>query len=49
MAKKVIATLKKEGGKKYVKMIKMVKNHKDAYEFKEEIVMVEGTIAEAKK
>lgn len=40
MAKKVVATLKKDGsGKDYVKVIKMVKSSKTgAYEFKEEIM-----------
>lgn len=40
MAKKVVATLKKEGGIKYAKVIKAVKNEKTgAYSFKEEIVV----------
>jgi hypothetical protein len=40
MAKKVVATLKKEGGIKYAKVIKAVKNPvTGAYSFKEEIVM----------
>lgn len=39
MAKKVVATLKKEGGVKYTKVIKTVKSPKTgAYTFKEEIV-----------
>ncbi|MEN7550186.1 DUF4295 domain-containing protein [Rapidithrix thailandica] len=39
MAKKVVATLKKEGGLKIAKVIKAVKNPKTgAYTFKEEIV-----------
>lgn len=39
MAKKVIASLKKEGGRQYTKCIKMVKSDKTgAYVFKEEIV-----------
>ena len=40
MAKKVVATLKKEGaGNEYVKAIKVVKSAKSgAYTFKEEIV-----------
>lgn len=40
MAKKVVATLKKEGSSRdYVKVIKMVKSAKSgAYEFKEEIM-----------
>jgi Domain of unknown function (DUF4295) len=40
MAKKVVATLKKEGGIKYTKVIKAVKSPKTgAYTFKEEIVL----------
>jgi hypothetical protein len=40
MAKKVVATLKKEGGVKYAKVIKAVKNPTTgAYTFKEEIVI----------
>jgi hypothetical protein len=40
MAKKVVATLKKEGGVKYAKIIKAVKNPKTgAYTFKEEIIL----------
>ena len=39
MAKKVVATLKKEGGQKFAKVIKAVKSEKTgAYTFKEEIV-----------
>lgn len=39
MAKKVIASLKKEGGRQYTKCIKMVKSEKTgAYSFKTEIV-----------
>jgi hypothetical protein len=39
MAKKVVATLKKEGGNEYVKVIKAVKSAKSvSYTFKEEIV-----------
>ena len=39
MAKKVVATLKKEGGIKYAKVIKAVKSPKTgAYTFKEEMV-----------
>jgi hypothetical protein len=42
MAKKVVATLKKEGGAKYAKVIKAVKSPKTgAYTFKEEIVLEE--------
>jgi len=40
MAKKVVATLKKEGGVKYAKVIKSVKSPKTgAYTFKEEMVI----------
>lgn len=39
MAKKVIASLKKEGGRQFTKCIKMVKSDKTgAYSFKTEIV-----------
>lgn len=39
MAKKVVATLKKEGeGKDYVKVFKAIKSKNGAYSFKEEIV-----------
>ncbi|PWJ44797.1 DUF4295 domain-containing protein [Sediminitomix flava] len=39
MAKKVVATLKKEGGVKFAKVIKAVRSPKTgAYSFKEEIV-----------
>lgn len=39
MAKKVVATLKKEGGKTYSKVIRAVKSEKTgAYTFKEEMV-----------
>lgn len=39
MAKKVVATLKKEGGVKYAKVIRSMKSPKTgAYTFKEEIV-----------
>jgi hypothetical protein len=42
MAKKVVATLKKEGGVKFVKVIKAVKSPKTgAYTFKEEIMSEE--------
>lgn len=44
MAKKVVATLKKEGGIKFAKVIKAVKSPKTgAYTFKEE-VMPEGEV-----
>ena len=40
MAKKVVATLKKEGAVKYAKIIKAVKNPTTgAYTFREEIVL----------
>lgn len=39
MAKKVVATLKKEGGQKFAKIVKAVRNPKTgAYTFKQEIV-----------
>ncbi len=39
MAKKVVATLKKQGGVEYVKVIKAIKSPKSgAYSFREEIV-----------
>ncbi|MFM8596477.1 MAG: DUF4295 domain-containing protein [Flavobacteriales bacterium] len=39
MAKKVVASLQKGGGKEHTKVIKMVKSEKTgAYTFKEEIV-----------
>jgi hypothetical protein len=42
MAKKVVATLKKEGGKAYTKVIKAVRSPKTgAYTFREEIVLNE--------
>jgi hypothetical protein len=42
MAKKVVATLKKEGGVKYAKVIKAVKSPQTgAYTFKEEIVLLD--------
>lgn len=49
MAKKVVATLKKEGGKTFAKVIKAVKSEKTgAYTFREEMVpvdMVKDTLA----
>jgi len=49
MAKKVVATLKKEGGQKWAKVIRAVKSEKTgAYTFKEEIVP-EETVAEVLK
>lgn len=42
MAKKVVASLQKGGGKNHTKVIKMVKSPKTgAYAFKEEIVLNE--------
>jgi hypothetical protein len=42
MAKKVVATLKKAGGKDFAKVIRAVKSEKTgAYSFKEEIVSSE--------
>jgi hypothetical protein len=42
MAKKVVATLKKEGGEKFAKVIKAVKSPETgAYSFKEEIVKLD--------
>jgi len=39
MAKKVVASLQKGGGKEHTKVVKMVKSEKSgAYSFKEEIV-----------
>lgn len=50
MAKKVVATLKKQGGVKYAKVIKAVKSPKTgAYTFKEEMVtedMVKSVLAD---
>jgi hypothetical protein len=43
MAKKVVATLKKEGeGKDYVKVFRAVKSKNGAYSFKEEIMTGEA-------
>lgn len=41
MAKKVVATLKKEGGEKFAKVIKAIKTETGAYSFKEEIVKLD--------
>jgi len=50
MAKKVVATLKQEGGVKYAKVIKAVRSPKTgAYTFKEEMVtedMVKQVLAD---
>lgn len=49
MAKKVVATLKKEGGVKYTKIIKTVRSEKTgAYTFKEEIVLADEALAALK-
>jgi hypothetical protein len=49
MAKKVVATLKKEGGKSFAKVIKAVRSPKTgAYTFKEEMVPVDGIQAALK-
>ncbi|MBB6004164.1 DUF4295 domain-containing protein [Arcicella rosea] len=49
MAKKVVATLKKEGGVKYAKIVKAVKNPATgAYTFKEEIVLQDDVAAALK-
>ncbi|GAB2782852.1 hypothetical protein GCM10027275_28350 [Rhabdobacter roseus] len=43
MAKKVVATLKKEGGKSFAKVIRAVKSPKTgAYTFKEEMVPMDA-------
>jgi hypothetical protein len=39
MAKKVVATLQKGGGKQHTKVVKMVKSEKGTYQFKEEVVL----------
>lgn len=41
MAKKVVATLKKEGGEKFAKVIKAIKSEAGSYTFKEEIVKLD--------
>ncbi|TAG56420.1 MAG: DUF4295 domain-containing protein [Cytophagales bacterium] len=38
MAKKVVATLKKEGGKQWAKVVRAVKNDKGVYTFKEDMM-----------
>jgi len=38
MAKKVVASLQKGGGKEHTKVIKMVKSEKGSFTFKSEIV-----------
>lgn len=50
MAKKVVASLQKGGGKNHTKVIKMVKSPKTgAYSFKEEVVTNEKVQAWFKK
>ena len=50
MAKKVVATLKKEGGKSYAKIIKAVRSEKTgAYTFREEIVPLDEVQGALKK
>jgi Domain of unknown function (DUF4295) len=49
MAKKVVATLKKEGGVKYAKIIKAVKSPiTGAYTFKEEIILQDDVMSALK-
>lgn len=43
MAKKVVATLKKGEGKDFARVIKMVKNEKGSYSFKEEVIHKDHT------
>ena len=38
MAKKTVASIQKGGGKAHTKVVKMVKNDRGAYYFREEIV-----------
>lgn len=38
MAKKTVASIQKGGGKAHTKVVKMVKNDRGAYSFREEIV-----------
>ncbi len=50
MAKKVVATLKKAGGKGFAKVIKAVKNDRSgAYTFKEEMIPVDNVKDHLKK
>ncbi len=42
MAKKSVASIQSGGGKAHTKVIKMVKNDKGSYSFKEEIVLNEN-------
>lgn len=39
MAKKVVASLQKGGGKQHTKVVKMVKSEKGTYQFIEEVVL----------
>ncbi|MBC7391374.1 MAG: DUF4295 family protein [Opitutaceae bacterium] len=41
MAKKVVATLKKENAEKFAKVIKAIRSESGSYTFKEEIVKLE--------
>lgn len=43
MAKKTVATLKQGQGKEFVRVVKMVKNERGSYSFKEEIVHKDHT------
>ncbi|GAB5556274.1 MAG: hypothetical protein SchgKO_04870 [Schleiferiaceae bacterium] len=43
MAKKVVATLKKEGSAMFTKVVKMVKSEKGSYAFEEKIVNKDTT------
>jgi len=43
MAKKTVATLKQGQGKDFVRVVKMVKNERGSYFFKEEIVHKDHT------
>lgn len=38
MAKKVVATLKKEGAKQWAKVVRAIKNDNGSYSFKEEMM-----------
>ncbi|MDX2196959.1 MAG: DUF4295 domain-containing protein [Cytophagales bacterium] len=38
MAKKVVATLKKEGGKQWAKVVRAVKTESGSYTFREEMI-----------
>ncbi|GGH71901.1 MAG: DUF4295 domain-containing protein [Bacteroidetes bacterium] len=43
MAKKVVATLKKEGSAMFTKVVRMVKQDNGSYAFEERIVTKDGT------